>query len=412
MYFCERPAASRRSEDPLTGVKAMDPISKDDLKSLVQEEDGTLLSLFMPTVKAGDEKLQEPIRLRNLIKKAWEMLPESGLRSPELAALLDPVQALLDDALFWQHQDEGLALFVSPRGMRTFRLPLPFGEQVFMSGHFHVKPLLPLFTVDGHFYLLVLDMHKTKLMYGTRHGLSEMSLGNTPVNMNDALHLDDASIRHELGIHPGPSGAVGSKPSGYHGHGVGSTDYKKEEIQLFFQKVADGVHSVLRAENAPLVLAGVDYLLPIYHGANRYPYLLEGGITKKVETMHSPALHERALSLVEPLFNREEEEARLRCGWLAGVQSALVSSDVREIVTAAYTGRVDTLFVALDACRWGFFEPGALRIELLDEPATGAVDLLDTAAVWALQSRSSIYAVNREKVPGGAEATALFRYEV
>lgn len=383
----------------------MDLISNDDIKSLMLEKDGTLLSLFMPTVKVGNEKLQEPIRLKNLIKKAWDLLPVSGLRSAELSALLEPIVALANDVLFWQYQDDGLALFVSGKGMRSYRLPLAFDEQVILSGRFHIKPLLPLFTVDGHFFLLVLNEKKIRLMYGTRSGLRDMDLKNTPTSLAQALNLD------EQGIHPAPSGVMAGRPSGYHGHGVG-TDYKKDDLLQFFHKVADGVHEALRNENAPLAIAGIDFLLPIYREANRYPYLVEGGITKNVEGMGASELHAKALDLVAPLFSRAEEEARMRCTWFAGVKSSLVSSELKEIVAAAYTGRIDTLFVALNTHRWGFFEPDTMRVELLDEPATGAEDLLDTAAVWALQNRSSIHAVDISLVPGGAAATALFRYEI
>jgi hypothetical protein len=121
----------------------MDQLTRKDLESLLLEKYGTLVSLYLPTGWADDVKVQGRIRLRNLIKKATDMLSMSDLRAPELSDLLAPARRLLDDALFWQYQYQGLALFISPRGMRVFRLSLPFGEQVFMAGRFHRRPCSP-----------------------------------------------------------------------------------------------------------------------------------------------------------------------------------------------------------------------------------------------------------------------------
>ena len=55
----------------------------------------------------------------------------------------------------------------------------------------------------------------------------------------------------------------------------------------------------MTASHAPLVLAGVDYLFPIYREANTYPHLLDKGITGSPEELTIKDLHRQSLSLVE-----------------------------------------------------------------------------------------------------------------
>jgi hypothetical protein len=76
----------------------------------------------MPTVRAGDTQ-QNPIRFKNLLREAEKRLMEQGHlrqnRNGDAGDFLDPLRALTDDRDFWEHQQEGLALFRSSQVFRT-----------------------------------------------------------------------------------------------------------------------------------------------------------------------------------------------------------------------------------------------------------------------------------------------------
>jgi hypothetical protein len=63
--------------------------------------------------------------------------------------MLEPASNFLQDTHFWQHQSDGLAIFLSSYRVRCYRLLLNFEELVVVEDHFHIKPLLPLFTGDA-----------------------------------------------------------------------------------------------------------------------------------------------------------------------------------------------------------------------------------------------------------------------
>ena len=113
-------------------------LSKDELTSLTTRRPGWHVSLFMPMHRASIETQQNPIRCKNLMRQAETQLLDHGLGAAEVQQLLEPVEQLLGDYSFWQHQSEGLALFLSPHFSRSYRLPLDFEELAVVAGRFHV----------------------------------------------------------------------------------------------------------------------------------------------------------------------------------------------------------------------------------------------------------------------------------
>ena len=68
------------------------------------------------------------------------------------------------------------------------------------------------------------------------------------------------------------------------------------------KRAAREMYEVLREEQAPLVVAAVDYLLPIFRQASAYPHLLQRGIEGNPDRLSEKELHDRAWTLVEPSF--------------------------------------------------------------------------------------------------------------
>ena len=63
-----------------------------------------------------------------------------------------------------------------------------------------------------------------------------------------------------------------------HSHMANAEIDSEEFIRRYIQIIDRGLNEVLAGERPPMVLAGVDYLLPIYRQTSAYPNLLEDGI--------------------------------------------------------------------------------------------------------------------------------------
>jgi len=76
--------------------------------------------------------------------------------------------------------------------------------------------------------------------------------------------------------------------------------------------VDGGLRTVVGGSPAPLILAAVDYLVPIYRAANTHPRLLAEWISGNPEAMTPEQLHGRARPLVECHLGRAREAATAR----------------------------------------------------------------------------------------------------
>jgi Bacterial archaeo-eukaryotic release factor family 7 len=157
------------------------------------------------------------------------------------------------------------------------------------SGRYHLKPLLPLLAGDGRFYVLALSQNEVRLLGASRYSTDEVKLGDdVPESLADALKLDEPE--KQLQFHTGSSGDGGAGRSAvFHGHGA--KDDSKDNILRYFRKIDRGLRDVLKGQEAPLVVAGVDYLLPIYREANTYSGLVEEGTTGNPEELSVEELH-------------------------------------------------------------------------------------------------------------------------
>jgi Bacterial archaeo-eukaryotic release factor family 7 len=383
--------------------------SKTDLRSLLEPQSGPCITIMLSTYRTGVEMLADQLKLRNAIRETWQRLHESGLRSTD--DLLEPIRALLENETFWKRLGDGLVIFRAPGLFRTYRVPSHLKDLVVITDHFYLKPLLPLVADDGRFYVLALSQNDVRLLVGTRYSIQEMALPEAvPHSLAEALKYDDIEdndVRH----HSTSSGAIvgkgGRRAAVFHGQGVGIDD-SKDQLLRYFQQINHGLHEMLRDATVPLVLAGVDYLMPIYREANTYPHLVDQEIAGNPDRLKAEALHELAWAIVEPLLLEQEREAVSRYQDLVGTW--LASSSIEEVLPAAFYGRVESLFVALDQQQWGRFDLATNALALHTQAQADDVDLLDVAATQALLHGGKVYAVERTKVPGESLVAAVFRY--
>jgi hypothetical protein len=389
----------------------MDILKKTILIGLIETVGEWCVSLYMPTHKFGREQQQNPIRFKNLVAKAEEKLLVSGLRSPEVQVLLRPAEDLLGDKDFWQHQSDGLAVFLSPDFSKIFRLPSKFDELLVIANSFHTKPLLPLLSKDGNFYILALSINHVRLFMGTRYTINEVDLGDIPTNKQEALWMDDPEKHTDFHTGTGSANKSGARQAVFHGHGAKDSE-EKTNILRFFQHIDRGLTDLLVEKDIPMVLAGVDYLLPIYREANTYAGLLEDGLEGNPEELDGKELHNLAWELVRPIFKDNQKQALEQFKQLDGQGDELASADLRTVVKAANFGQVDTLIVPLGVQRWGRYDSQQNKVILEEKQNPENEDLLDFAAMHTLFNSGKVYAVNPEKIPGDGELAAILRYAI
>jgi hypothetical protein len=382
----------------------MDVITQQDIRRLAElGSTGPIVSIYLPTHPVTTEREQDVVLFKNLVKKVEEGLAGGGMRSPDVTTLMLPVKALQDNPMFWRQSSGGLAVLNSQEEFLTIRLPGPVGPGAMVADRFVLKPLLPFVDHGEVFYVLALSLNSVRLFRGSRFATTEVPLEDIPTSLADALKWDD--YQKEVQFYSTAMGTTASQTF----YGTSSTgDTHKAEVARYFHGVDAGLREMLAGRPVPVVLAGVDYLLPIYRSASHYPSLVEGGVPGNPEHVTVEQLHDRAWALAEPAFRATRTRAVERLGELRAAGKA--SSDLAQIVPAALSGRVESLFLDMSATAWGRPGVNGSEPEVHDTPEPGDTDLWDLVATRTFLTGGDVWATDPESEPGLMPAAAVFRY--
>jgi hypothetical protein len=94
----------------------------------------------------------------------------------------------------------------------------------------------------------------------------------------------------------------------------------------------------------------------------------------------------------------------------AGQSSGQAIHQLPALVSAAYAGRVDTLFVATADPLWGIFDPATEVAEIHPDRQPADEELLNFAVVQTLQNRGLVYSAEPQELSDNAPVAALLRY--
>ena len=386
----------------------MSTLTRNELVTLCQERDGVCISIYMPTHPRATETEQGRIQPKNLLTEAEKRLLATGLRISDAQKLLAPAQPFLWDKLFWRHQDEGLALFLSSETFYHYSLPYDFEPQAIVADQFYIKPLLPLLADDGQFFILALSLNQVRLLQGTRHSISEVDVAEIPASLADTIMSTGPGKQLQFHTSTGPSGS-GRRAAIFHGHGPDDKQSRTNTLR-FFRLVNSGLSTWLANEHVPLLLAGVDYVLPLYREVNSYAHLIDEVITGNPEKLRAEELWQRGWAIVQPLFQQARQQAVAHYQRLIGSHNYKAANDPLQIIHSAFYGRIETLFVALGQQLWGRFDPETGAVELQHGKERGDGDLLNFAVIQTMMNGGTVYAAKFEEMPSRHILAAIYRY--
>ena len=364
-----------------------------------------LVSIYLGTDQVGNER-QNQLSLKNSLRRVRAVLTSSfGLTTNEATEYLAEADRLVEDTTFWTRQDSGLAIFISPDRTDYYKLPVVITNDEVVDTRFYLSPLIPCLDDHREFYLLTLSRGMHRLFLVDRDRARQIdTIGLVPEDMHEALLLDapNAQLQRAGGAPAGRGGV-------YFGHGAGK-DKGTERLKEYMDVIDTGIQTLLKNDTRPLLLAGVDELIPIYRAANGYRELLDKiHVSGNVDNCTPAELHERAWLAVGDRFDKQRD----RDYEIYGVNSALgeTSDDIRTLVPAALNGRVSVLWVKADTKIYGKYLPETNGIEITS-PEKGT-ELFDLAAVAARQNGTRVYVVPPNDLPSGdSDICGILRYDV
>lgn len=378
-------------------------IEEPNYEVLARVHERPCISLYMdrgsPTgPRPAGEELK---RFKEALRDAGASFQGTSMPVEEAERLLESNRQPIEEGEAARAGMRGAAVFLSKDYFGYCRLPAPIAERVVVGSEFFVRPLLPSIPATDRFFVLALSQKHVRLFEGSRRGIEERHLQNAPEN----LHKDLAGLSFErrYEMHTAASPTSNQKGAIFHGPSVTN----KDRLIHFFRDVDRGVATVLKGQEAPLIVAAVEYLFPIYNEANTYPHLLEDVIAGNPDLLSPDALRTASWKMFEK--HLADAAAHAFGVYKQHANTPLTSSNLRKIIAAAERGTVRFLFVPATGEQWGSFEPPE-TVHVHEKREPGDDELLNLAAILTLRHGGRVYLVPANEPRAGAETAAVFRF--
>ena len=387
----------------------MDTFTREHFDRLSEIADSNCVSLLMPTHTMGRETRQDPIRFKNLLDAAEELLTAAGSRPAEARDRLAKLRELINDGMFWKHQEEGLAVYCLPGETHGYTVPYPVPEIASSGRYCRLVPLVPTVSEDSRFYVLALSPKQVRLLEGTRFSAREVDLPGWPDDFEELMAYIDSEAQLQFHTEAQTFGRAGDRAAMFHGHpGMDESSEQKQRLLEFCRLIDDRLLKAVGRSDAPLVLACNQRLASIYHETSDYSNLVDETLEGNPDDRKPGALCTEAWEPVRSKMVDTREVAVDRCGQALGAGQAV--SRLEDVLAAAAEGRIETLLVADDAERWGQYDLAERRMDMHEQASPGDEELLNMAAVLAYRNGARLYIAPQDEVPGENPLVAVLRY--
>lgn len=379
-------------------------LTKDLFKDLALYQAPCCITIYLGTHNAGVEvnERYDAISFKNALQKAEVMLNERNIQTTVVKAMLEPGYALLRNDAFWLQQSPGLALFIADGYFKYIKMPFAADDYIAIEDTFYVTPLIPAIIRKEFYYLLVISKKQCKLFKADAFNMQHIPVEGLPKGLAEELGDTDVETTFR-------TGGRGSTGANFHGMGGGNNNDDKAYIANYLEAVDDVIwQQVLHNETAPLLLAGVEYLIPIYKSVSDYNHIWDDALTGNHEYDDIPALYKQSCEIMQPYFQQRVNKALENYGNQSATQ--LTSSIKVDIIPAAYYGKTAQLFVTKGEHIWGTFNEMENKITYLNEKDANAQDLIDNTVVKTLLNGGEVFLLERDKMPGNTSLAAIFRY--
>jgi len=352
-----------------------------DLKDLAAIDGQPCVSILMRTHRKGRETQQGPIRLKNLLGEVAEKLKEAGHDD----SILDRIASKPNEQEFWQHQGEGLAIYLTPSDCRMFRLNRRVAERVLVGKSFLVQPLIRESNAGGSYFVLSLSWGEASLFRVNGEGLELVETARLPAKFDELVLPRDPEESLQNTSHRSVGNAVGTSTAMFHGQGEGEEKIEADRDQ-YLSLVGDEVAAEIYNTGLPLVVVATGEVSGHFEATTKVK--IEAKVDGSPSEWSGDELREYAQKAIAPHLKADQNEFTERFGTaMANSQGA---DNIDDVLKAAKNGRVDSLMV----CR---------RDDLCEQT--------NQAVIETLRGGGDVFQCDLESITGSnAKVAAIFRY--
>lgn len=257
------------------------------------------LTVYIPLLDPNETPSPNRIEFKNLLKEAETALTAAGANRTVIEKTLEPARHLMNDRELWPPRHNSLVLFMHPDFFRYYHLPtINTPYLLTVETGFKLGPLLEIMAANQQYFVLALSHKNVRLYEGDRYHMKRLRPKHFPTDMKQALNIDEYPNWRETHTIAPTYSFSGKGSEAVHGqYNVRQVD--KDMLKAFFRQIDSSLHEFLRDKTQPLLMAGVEYLLPIYRQINTYPLLIKNGLTGNFEKLGLDTIHKKTWEYLE-----------------------------------------------------------------------------------------------------------------
>ncbi|WP_329123865.1 chemotaxis protein [Streptomyces sp. NBC_01353] len=360
-------------------------LSTDVLAKLRQPRPYPAVSLLMPTHRREPDNAQDPVRLRNLLAQAGELLQaDPAVTRERRADVLSQLEHALAEVDL-VHAEDGLVIYAAPGEHQVWSVARSVPERVVIADTFLTRNLVAAQAAEQPFWALAVAADRVSLWNGDAEHVTEHTEDGFP--MTRSLEDPDAERKERIGDMP--------------------STFRDEQTRQFMRQAHEALRRVLSSSPRPLYVLGeaaaVSFLEEIGPLGKDTTILQRGGLAA------GPAA--QVWQALEPL----------RTGKAAADKAAVVSELDAAQGRREFAGGLDEA--------WKAAKEGRIRLLAVEEhfqaivrdygdhlePAEAADldsrdDIVDEIVEQALQTGAEVRFVPDDTLSGAGRIAGVLRY--
>ncbi|WP_165793037.1 baeRF3 domain-containing protein [Sphingobacterium haloxyli] len=366
------------------------------LKELTAIQDEPCISIYMPTHRVHPANATDPITFKNLYKKTLQYIKDNELDQHQ--KIIQPLEKLIDDKAFWDHNAQGLAIFVSSRDTLILRLPEKVQEITCVADSFCIKPLFKLYHENQPYYLLALALDDVKLYVGDKYQIQELEIKDkVPTSMKEALGKELTNNHLHGNVVEG---------AGLHGYMEKS---QEEDIDMnrFFRKVDQAIlEHYPMPHDVPLLVVTLPEHLNHFIRISKHHNFSPIHIEINPHSLSKTALLEKVQEVFDKIREKRKEELLER--YQLALSENLSSLDIGDVVRDVIDGKVEVLCIENGKSIDGHIDMQKRDIVTNNGRHT---DVINELACLAFNYGGSVIALDTEEMPSETGIFTINRYQ-
>jgi hypothetical protein len=186
-------------------------------------------------------------------------------------------------------------------------------------------------------------------------------------------------------------------------------DDQKIRAKRFFQIVQPMVTKAIEVNGeAPLILAGHDFLVSIYQKINTYQNTIAAHTQINPGPISLDFLHSEGNKKYEEYRMEKQDEERIKFN--NNLKIELTSGSPEEVIKGGQAGKIDSLFYNKNIELFGFTETKDENFQANVTNNQEDENLTNLAVIYALQNDAKIFPLTEDQMPIKVPFCARFRF--